>query len=86
MNTYKLRAECPSDLEGLARALKESSIKATLATEQDAASLPDCEAIITTVEPIEIIRDIVRTVVDGHVMVQTLKPEADYDGVRNYDL
>lgn len=84
-STYKFRAECAHDVKELSKALLKDKVAATINSDQDGL-FPDCEVTIDTECTIEEIRTVMRSVVDGHTMVQTLQSESEYDGIRNYDL
>lgn len=72
MTVYSFRAECPHDLEQLTAALQAKNVSCFINATQD-RGFPDCTAEIETEVALEIIRDVMRSVADGHVMVETLR-------------
>ena len=83
LNRYRFRAECQHDVDQLCRLLKTEPH--TITTELT-AGFPDVEAELVIGSSLEQMRDIMRHVEDGHVMVQTVARRQDYTGERNYDL
>lgn len=79
-NRYKFRFECEVDVHNLFRLFKDKSIDAAI------MDVTGSEAVIETYLSIEHIRHLMRLVIDGHVMVQTLKIESAYNGIRDYRL
>jgi hypothetical protein len=80
---YRFRAECERDVNELRRRLGMKLYRVTVTTE---VPFPDAEVEIETSLALEEIRDAMRRVVDGHVMVQTLARRSQYTGERDYDL
>lgn len=77
MNRYTMRAECLQDIFEFMNAIHVK----VLDFEYD-------ENIITfeSVEDINYLIDILRTIDDAHVMYQTLQPSILFNNERNYDL
>jgi hypothetical protein len=86
MTVYSFRAECPHDLEQLTIALQLRDVSCSIVATQG-RGLPDCTAEIETEVALDIIRDVMRGVEDGHVMVQTLRacPLRDNSLERDFD-
>jgi len=85
MPIYSFRAECQADLDQLVRKLRSSAIHCFMSGAQD-KQFPDCEVELETDAPLETIRNSMRAVEDGHVMVQTLRacPLAENSLERDY--
>jgi hypothetical protein len=84
---YRFRAECRVDVDRLFRLLGARFGKTTIVNlDLDSVPLPDVEVELATGLSLEGLRDIMRRVVDGHVMVQTVAPRDEYTGERDYDL
>jgi hypothetical protein len=83
LTRYRFRAECQRDVNELCRLL---NTQPHAITTELTAGFPDVEAAIVIVLSLEQLRDVMRQVEDGHVMVQTVAPTQDYTGKRNYDL
>lgn len=87
MNTLSLRAECATDADQLKKLVVAASPASVLSMKADAVGLPDQEIEIKTDLTFDQILDLIRTIPDGHVMLQTLEPvalaenslERDYD-------
>lgn len=83
---YKFRAECNQDIEQFLNALPKNEILSHQ-TFPDLNGRPDVETIIDFASfNIDKIRDFMRLIPDGHIMVQTVALEKDYTGIRNYNL
>lgn len=72
MAFFSFRAECPADVIAFERTCAEVSITTSLAQRAD-GTYPDVEVELETPAGIEDLRDAMRKVVDGHVMLQTLR-------------
>ena len=88
---YKFRAECYQDAANALSELQEKlwfwSITPRTWDDGDLKRpMPDVEVEISTDYTLEQIIKIMKTVVDGHVMYQTLRPVESYTGERNYDI
>ncbi len=82
---YRLRSECLGDLHQLLTAMPPQEHVNVILTRR--AGYPDVLCTITVNNrDLEWMRDACRQVSDGHVMLQTLAPAAEYTGERNYDL
>lgn len=87
MNAFKLRAEGQCDADALMNALGDNY--ADFMVEQasiDGVPIPDVDIAILSPLSLDEIRDIIRTIPDSHVMLQTVQLEQDYTGERDYDL
>lgn len=80
---YRFRAECQVDVDKLRQILGRSIDKITIV---NSSPFPDVELEIEVNLSLEELRDAMRQVVDGHVMVQTVARKEKYTGERNYDL
>lgn len=83
LTTYKLRAEVPDDVEVLALVLKRLGITVH-DWQMTAICLPDVELTFASAERIEVLRQTIATIEDGHVMYQTLARADEYTGERTY--
>jgi hypothetical protein len=84
---YKFRAECSLD----ALTFKDNTIGLTdnfEITQQDIDGLPipDVDVEFESDLSLDEIIDEMRDIIDGHVMLQTVKPIGEYTGERDYDL
>lgn len=82
-HAYRFRAECQRDVDELRRLL---GLKFDRITIVNSPPFPDVEVELKVELSLEQLRDIMRRVVDGHVMVQTVALYDEYTGERNYDL
>lgn len=87
MKTYSFRAECKEDVERF----NEECLKAGLMTQWQAKpdeQSPEVEVELQTDAPLDTLRNVIRQVVDGHIMLQTLRecPLAENSLERDYDL
>lgn len=76
--TYKFRAECVIDIKGLKPMVFKSIV-------QD-RRLPDVECVVEFDGTLEELRDVLRGVPNGHVMVQTVALLEQYTGERDYEI
>lgn len=83
INTYRFRAECQVDVDELRRLIGTKFDRTTIV---NTAPFPDVEVEIETSLSLHELQDLMRQVVDGHVMVQTVASAAEYTGERNCDL
>ncbi len=89
-NQYKFRAECQTDVIEFLCAIHKACSKLLLrefvaVTEWD--SDHPCPAVTVTIAtniPLWKVRNVMVAVPDGHVMVETLRLEAEYTGERTY--
>lgn len=80
---YRFRAECQHDVDELRHLLGAKFDKITIV---NSPPFPDVEVEIEARLSLEELRDVMRRVVDGHVMVQTVARYGEYTGERDYDL
>lgn len=87
-NTFSLRAECAHDVNEFKRATIKQSFDVEIRLNQRDPGFPDTSIEFTTKANLEELRTAIRTIVDGHVMLQTLRqcPLLDNSGERDYDL
>jgi len=72
MAFFSFRAECPADVIEFESACARAKITTSLAKRPD-GEFPDIEVELETPVGLETLRDVMRSVVDGHVMLQTLR-------------
>jgi hypothetical protein len=82
-NRFRFRAECEHDVNELRRLLGVNQNKFTI---MNTPPFPDVEVELVIALSLEELRDVMRQVDDGHVMVQTVAQSRDYTGERNYQL
>ena len=80
---YRFRAECEHDVDVL-RAILGTHVKRIVKLNE--APFPDNEVELHVPLSLEELRDVMRMVEDGHVMVQTVAPRDTYTGERDYDV
>ena len=86
----KFRAECQTDVVEFLRSAHavcgESPDHEWLSVVEWGSGfpLPDVTVTIATNLPFERVQGMMMAVSDGHVMVETLRPEAEYTGERTY--
>ncbi|MCC7684830.1 hypothetical protein [Janthinobacterium sp. FW305-128] len=86
MTFFSFRAECPSDVKHFQDTCAAAGITIALAAFPD-DEFPDVEIEMESAASLETLRNAMREVVDGHVMLQTLRDcrltenslERDYD-------
>ena len=81
--SYRFRAECEQDVDVLRKIL---GIRVTKIIKVNEAPFPDTIVEVHGDLSLEELRDAMRMVEDGHVMLQTVAPKDEYTGKRNYDL
>lgn len=87
MNTFSLRAECMADADKLRKLVSAACVVSEFTMTPDADGLPDQEIEIRTELTQSAVLDLIRSIPEGHVMLQTLEPvplaenslERDYD-------
>lgn len=80
-----MRSECMADYSNFrAKLLKADPICAEIRLEQDRYG--EIEAVFSANISFVEIRDILRQIPDGHVMLQTVNRADRYTGERNYDV
>jgi hypothetical protein len=72
MAFFSFRAECPADVIEFEHACAQSKITTSLAKRPD-GEFPDVEVKLETPAGLEVLLDVMRSIVDGHVMLQTLR-------------
>jgi hypothetical protein len=80
---YRFRAECQPDVDELRRLLGAKYDRITMT---QWPPFPDVEVELEIGLSLEELRDVMRRVVDGHVMVQTVARSEEYTGERDYKL
>ena len=73
MNILSFRAETQTDVERLQDAVARAGHHTMIASQQTTAPWADVDVQMKTAADLETVRDLMRTVDDGHVMVQTLR-------------
>ncbi|MGE8454449.1 MAG: hypothetical protein ACN6OP_28330 [Pseudomonadales bacterium] len=88
INTFSFRAECATDAQAFHDLLAKAGVIATVKTQADPSGLPDVEVEMRTVASLARLREILCCIVDGHVMLQTLRqlPLSENSFERDYDL
>jgi CHAT domain-containing protein len=81
--SYRFRAECQADVDKLRRILGTRLDKITIV---NSPPFPDVEVEAEADLSLEELRDTMRRVVAGHVMVQTVARRNEYTGERDYDI
>ena len=86
MPTYKFRAECGHDITTFAITSYEAGIRLDNVKKQQlnlfGTPIPDMTFTFDTKATLKQIKAVLSTIVDGHVMEQTVALEKKYDGVR----
>lgn len=72
MAFFSFRAECPADVAEFKSACAAGGVTTSLTAQPD-AQLPDVEVELEASVPLAALRDVMRSVLDGHVMLQTLR-------------
>ena len=79
---YKFRSECAHDVDELRKLMGGDIL--SIQTQQQ--YFPDNDVDLITALELEDVRNFMRQVVDGHVMLQTVQYYYDYTGERDYEL
>lgn len=79
---YKFRAECEIDVDELRKIMGRECLKIS----KEISVFPDTNVSILTTLDLNALRNEMRKVVDGHVMIQTVALKSDYTGERDYEL
>ena len=82
INHFKFRAECIADVLKLKERLGGRCLKMIMEIEQ----FPDTVVDLYTTMSLDDLRNEIRSIEDGHVMLQTIALEKDYTGKRDYEL
>lgn len=87
MKTYSFRAECLEDVKRFHGECLKAGLIAELQAKPD-DQFPDVDVELYTGASLENLRNVMRQVIDGHVMLQTLRecPLAENPLERDYDL
>ena len=80
MNHYRFRAECEADCLRLQQQLEYAAYQ----IRYNKAGLPDVEVDMLTLLEIEVVRQLMLGLPDGHVMAETLSRAADFTGDRTF--
>jgi hypothetical protein len=88
MTTYSFRAECRADAEAFQALVMAGGQVTDWRTVSDDGGYPDVEVEFKSQTSLEALRGMLRTLVDGHVMLQTLQPVplADNSLERDFDI
>ncbi|WP_156173989.1 hypothetical protein [Cupriavidus basilensis] len=88
MKSFSFRAECAADVEGFRQARDRHGLATAWEVHPDTGGLPDVEVELKSTSSLKVLREAVHEVIDGHVMLQTLRecPLADNSLERDYDL
>ena len=77
---YKFRSECISDIMDFLSLTRGYDIGFTI--EFNNQNLPDCECTLETLASLEEIKELFDSMLDSHVMQETLALEEEYTGIR----
>lgn len=83
MTIYKFRAECKRDVDEFIKVGKISETDIDIANDDN--GLPDVDLELKSYKSIKEIRELMSTIIDGHVMVESLNYADKYTGERWYD-
>jgi len=88
MTSYTLRAETRVDADKLAATLKSAGCHFDnwSAAPAFGSWLPDVRITFCSDEPLDVLRALIATIVDGHVMYETIARTEDYTGERSRDM
>lgn len=85
MTEYRFRGECLTDFyDFLGESIRKIGFKKYVVSQE--GPYPDIEVYLEADAPLEFIRNELRKIEDGHVMVQTVAPKELYTGERDYSL
>lgn len=82
MTRFKFRADCDQDVQNLVAYMQKNNVPAVI--EELEAGLIDCDRVIMTGLRLDEVREVMNNIEDGHTMVQTVRDENNYTGIRNY--
>ena len=82
INHFKFRAECVTDVLQLRIRLRVDCLK----TIMEIGQFPDTVVDLYTTMSLDEVKKEIRSIEDGHVMLQTIALEHDYTGERDYEL
>lgn len=87
VQSFTFRAECRCDVQRLLRVIPWRDISGIFSMPDVAVTLPDVAVTIGLRGwTLDKLRDAIRLVPEGHVMLQTVQPSRLYTGERDYDL
>ncbi|WP_065306354.1 hypothetical protein [Janthinobacterium psychrotolerans] len=72
MAFFSFRAECPTDVTEFMSACAAAGVTTSLTAQPD-GEFPDVEVELEASVDLNTLRDVIRAIIDGHVMLQTLK-------------
>jgi ribosome-associated translation inhibitor RaiA len=84
MNTYSFWAECEHDVDELRKVVKKKIERITKIIQVNPNFHIEVE--VETDMSLEVLRDEMRKVIDGHVMVQTVASKNQYTGERDFSI
>jgi hypothetical protein len=73
MQTYSFRAECAIDVQNFDAEAEKAQLPVSYVAMMHGGGLPDVEVEFESSATLEALRNAMRNVVDGHVMLQTLR-------------
>lgn len=73
MRNYSFRAECSADVERLQHARAQRGLLTAWAVNADMTGLPDVGVDLQSTASLDELRQAMRDVDDGHVMLQTMR-------------
>ena len=79
---YKFRVECGPDYTRIKRVIGDRMVE----NKYECDGFGDIEVTIESTLSLDQLRQLISSVPDAHVAVQTIMPVAEYTGDRNYDL
>lgn len=82
LKLYKFRAECEIDVDSLKEVLKDDAVSIVKSKQY----FPDVRVKLVTALTLNEIRQRMRTIIDSHVMIQTVAHHLDYTGERDYEI
>lgn len=87
MKSYSFRAECQEDVTRFQQECQKAGLLTTMQAKPD-DQFPDVEVELQAEASLETLRNVMRQVADGHVMLQTLRgcPLAENSLERDYNL
>lgn len=74
MQIYSFRAECSLDVERFQAEVRKTQLSVEVGVMRGEAPYPDREVEFQSAASLEELRNTMRNVEDGHVMLQTLRP------------
>jgi hypothetical protein len=83
INVFKFRAEGLCDVDELKKVLRKRGKGIRMTIDEEPPWI-DVDVEMATTETLDMIKDAMRKVQDGHVMLQTIAPKNEYTGERRY--